>query len=329
MSLLTKLGGATAVAAGAAGAWLAWSRWAVDHDVTLTEAVPAHRDRMAGPAGELSWYEDRSAGGRPVVLLHGIHAAASAHDVRPLFERMIGHRPVLAPDLPGFGFSDRSRRAYRPETYVRAIVAFLERVAPDGADVAAMSLSCEIAARVAVERPDLVHSLVLISPTGFADTGPSAPGGARPSAALDAIARMPVLAQAMYDALTTRASLRWFLERSFAHDVDPGYLEYAWRTSHRPGARHAVLDFVAGRLFTPNAREVYGRVTAPTLVLFDRDAYTTFDALAHFLAFHPQWRAKRVRNTRGLPHWDAPEETFDAVLTHFRGQSIDWVAAEG
>jgi pimeloyl-ACP methyl ester carboxylesterase len=291
--------------------------------VDLPPALAADRHQIeTADVGTLSYYADPKASGRPLVLLHGVHAAASAYEMGPLFDAFRGKRKVYALDLPGFGFSERSARAYTPETYVHAIEHLLRHVTTrEPADVIAASLTSEYAARVAVQMPELVRSLVLLSPTGFA-----AEKQVRP---LELVARRArqrlsprgdsLAGRLFYELLVSKPSLRWFLRRSFETRVDPGLLSYAYATSHQPGAWRAPLSFVSGALFpTGDAQQrSYGHVHAPTLVLYDQDAYTSFGELAPFTREHPSFRAQRVPQTRGLPQFDAREQTLEALRAFY------------
>src|SRR5215510_6398773 len=90
------------------------------HARPLRPAIEAERHVIAtADAGAISYYEDASGDGRPLVLLHGIHAAASAFEMRTLFHEFRGERPVYALDMPGFGFSQRGGMRYSANTYVR------------------------------------------------------------------------------------------------------------------------------------------------------------------------------------------------------------------
>ena len=287
--------------------------------VALEPAFKADRHEIAtADAGTLSYYADTSAGGRPVVLLHGIHAAASAYEVRPLFEALRKHRAVYALELPGFGFSERSSRPYTPATYVNAVEHLLRNVSMrEPADVIALSLSSEFAAKVAVEMPELVRSLVLISPTGFAaddQTGRFERFARRKKPALPSALSESVPGRLFYELLVSRPSLRLFLRRSFESGVDRGLLDYAYKTSHQPGAWRAPLAFVAGRLFPSGSpRNIYGHVHVPVLVLYDHDAYTSFGALAAFEDKHTNFTSRRVSHTRGLPQFEAPQQTLELL----------------
>ncbi len=316
-----KAGGLVAGSAvGASAAAVAWSRFFVDHEVELPDAIDVPRRTMtASGAGEISYYVDDVGPGRPVVLLHSVNAAASAFEMRPLFEAFRGSRPLVAPDLPGFGFSERSERPYRPELYRDALLALLGRFAvPGGADVVALSLSAEHAAMAAVHSPELVHSLVMISPTGFASPArtPAVERLAREGQAADDQRlglRSDLLEQTGYDLLTTRTSIRFFLRRSIAGDVPEDMVQYAWRTSHRPGARRAPFAFLRGQLFVRDVGALYAQVSVPTLVLFDEDAYSDYALLPGFVLEHPSWAAQRIAGTCGLPQVDAPLATARAI----------------
>ncbi len=303
-----RIGARTAGAAGLG--WIAYSRLFINHRRPIYSALeaPMHHLRTR-EAGTLAYYVERGGGGPPLVLLHSINAAASSYEMRPLFECYRGVRTVFALDLPGFGFSSREQREYTPDLYATAISAFLDNEVKAPADVVALSLTSEFAARAALARPDLFRSLALISPTGF-----SAGVDARPNHTAYRAFSFPLWSQAFYDFIVSRPSIRYFLNKSFEGPVDEGLVRYAYETSHRPGARFAPLYFIAGLLFTPNVlRTVYERVGSPVLVLYDIDAYVSFERLPELTRTRPNWRAERIPGTRGLPHFDKSDETAAAL----------------
>jgi pimeloyl-ACP methyl ester carboxylesterase len=299
----------------AAGGWLLYSRFGVNRRMTLPPAIDADQERFVGENTRfLSYYVDRKGTGRPLVLIHSINAAGSAYEMRPLFEQYRGKRPVYALDLPGFGFSERADREYTPTLYKEAILDLLRMKVGEPADVVALSLGSEFAAMAALEQPDLFHTLTLISPTGFSErSGPPKNDG------LLAFLRNPLWSQAVFDLLVTKGSIQYFLQMSFAGVVDPGLAAYDYLTTHQPGARHAPLHFVSGQLFTPTVRvEVYEKLTLPVLVIHDRDGFVRFDHLPATLRACPNWQAKLIVPTKGLPQFEKLTETT-AALDEFWG----------
>lgn len=308
-----------------AAGWIAYSKVFVNHRAPLPDAILAERRPfLSKAAGWLSYYVDRQAAGRPLVLIHSVNAAASAYEMGPLFRRYRGQRPVYALDLPGYGFSNRLARDYGPPLFAGAILDLLETQVGEPADVAALSLGCEFAARAALERPDLFHSLVFISPSGFNsyDTGrASQRAGMRGAAdSVHALLAFPLWGRAIFDLVASRRSIEYFLRQSFVGEITPGYVDYAYASAHQPGAEHAPLHFLSGRLFTPNAAaSLYEKVQTPTLAIYDQDAYVRFDGLPALLQRNPKWRAVRLSPSRGLPHFERLEETANLLDEFERG----------
>ena len=171
--LTTLLQGTGALLASSIGSWIFYSRFGIDHNLPLNDAIDAKRARFhSDNAGFLSYYADitrrtgRCASAAPLVLIHSINAAGCSFEMRPIFQAYRGMRDLYALDLPGFGFSERADRVYSYDLYKQAILDLVERIGKP-VDVIALSLSCEFAARAALERPELFRSLTMISPSGF------------------------------------------------------------------------------------------------------------------------------------------------------------------
>lgn len=295
-----------------------YSHFLVNHNLPMDAAIDAPRKEFFGKNSTfLSYYQHENTVGRPLVLLHGIHTAASSYEMRPFFAYYRGERPVYALDLPGFGFSERSQRDYSPSLYVAAIIDFLEGVVKEPADIIAQSLSGEFVALAAKERPDLFHSISLISPTGMADESVNLQ-----EAELIQWLNNPVWAQPLYDLLCSKIALRFFLKQYFVNELDEALLDYAYDTSHQKGARHAPLSYIAGKLFTWNIVEIgYNPLTIPCLVLFDEDPNTNFHRLPEILSKNEACRARKIPKTRGLPQWEGMNLVAEALDKFWEGKA--------
>lgn len=288
-------------------------RQAALHPLPLPEAVDAPRDQLhTTQAGRIAYYHDDRGEGRPLLLVHSINAAPSTYEVKPLFEHYAGERPVYSIELPGFGHSERSERAYSPELFANAIRALLEQVVQQPTDVLALSLSCEFAARAALGSPASIASLVLISPTGFSQRPLPAPLLGR---ATHGLLSARLWSQRLYDLVASHRSIRYYLGKSFNETPPQDLLDYAYATSHQPGARHAPLIFLSTQLFTRDAvGRLYERlIDLPVLAIADRDPYVSFEELPALVARHPNWQLARLGPHQGLPHWERPDATFEAL----------------
>lgn len=277
--------------------------------VALRRAPPLSRSVALSSGLRIGYHESAGGEGRPIVLVHPVHAAAGSHDVLPLFECLArAGRRVYALDLPGFGRSDRGERVYDDAQYTSALTCFLSDVVYadrcGGASVVAMNLSCEFAARVAIESPSLVRCLVLLSPTGLSDER-------RPSRALAklrlAALSLPAIARPLFALLTSRVSLRFQLARSLSVPVPPELMDALERTVRADGAERAALAFLSGLPFHPRPfEELYRALTKPTMVVYDRDPRTTFERLPELVRANAWVRPIQLAPSGGLSTYEQP-----------------------
>jgi pimeloyl-ACP methyl ester carboxylesterase len=260
----------------------------------------------------------------PLLLVHSVNAAASAAEVRPLFEQAATVRTVWAIDLPGFGRSDRPAMAYTPQTMTEAILAVLEAMRRETGsplvDVLAVSLSAEFAARAALVPAARVRRLALVSPTGLSARsgrhGP--PGTTRIIPWLDRSLRHPVWGERLFRLLTRPAVIRYFLRRTFGRrDIDETLWRHAVATAQQPGARHAPLRFVAGALFSADAIDLYRALHMPVWVSMPtRGDFTDYEGRGE-LVRRANWQFHRFEGG-ALPYFEDPVG-FAAALEGFWG----------
>ena len=294
-----------------------WRQRQLPAPSTLPKALDAEARTLECTAGRANYYV-RTGTGRPIVFVHSFNAAASSFEWRPAFERFAAttHRPLYAMDWIGFGRSAREDVEYTPALYERQLYRFLRTVVDAPADVVALSLGCEVAARVGLRAAPLVHRLALVAPTGLAAArGPSLVGRIGLS-----VAHRTGAFELLFARLTRRASLRQFYARQVFLDpaAVPGALvEYAHVTTHARGAHHAPRYFINGTLFTDDvAPDVYARLYRPTLLLTPEHPAETvqaFDRLPQLLAANERDLQHQALPGGLLPHWEAPQAFFDAL----------------
>ncbi len=314
-----------AAAAALGGGWILYSNLFIRHDLPLPDALPAARTLFySQTAGQVNYYaEINGKEKRPLLLIHSINATASAYEVGPIFRHYRNQRPIYAIDLPGFGLSERSSRNYTPQMYEDAITDLVAQEIRQPVDAIALSLGGEFLARAAMTNPRLFHSITLISPSGMGQpyrASQQATANNR-SSSLHRLLSFPLWGRPLFDLITTRRSIQFFLSKSFVGEVPAGLVEYGYLSSHQPGAEHAPLHFVSGRLFTRNVRQlVYEHVNVPALVIYDEDYFSRFDGLPELLTRKANWQAVRLTPSRGLPHFERMPELAE-ILNSFWQQS--------
>lgn len=299
---------------------------------TLPPALSGERREIDGIAGRLSFYvagpEDAgssaaAADRTPLLLLHSINASGSAYEVKPLFDHYRQHRPVYAPDLPGFGFSERSDRPYLPRLMtdaVHAMVAEIRRLHGDvQIDVLGVSLGSEYAARAAQEAAPRFRSVALVSPTGF-NRGAPFDGPLGSNRGIGWLRRFfinPRWSDGIYRWLTKRSVIRYFLKKTWGSaQIDEGLLDYDVLTTLQPNAKHAPFWFVSAFLFSADITRVYQALSMPVWMVHgvrgDFVDYRHKSAYAH----QPNWTFD-VMPTGALPYFERCDEfvaLYDAFL---------------
>jgi pimeloyl-ACP methyl ester carboxylesterase len=288
----------------------------VNTPIALAPALDAPRFQFNG----LNCYVAGS--GAPLLLLHSVNAAASAAEVRPLFEHYRATRTVFAVELPGYGFSERQDIAYTPRLMTDALHAVAlqisQRCGPAPLDALAVSLGCEFLARAAVEQPAHWGRLALVSPTGFMGHKPrrGPAGSTRGMSWLHRILSAPLYSQALFNGLTKPAVVRYFLQRTWGgKQIDEAMCAYSVATAAQPGARFAPLHFLAGNLFSNDIHSVYEAITQPVWASHGvRGDFTDYRGM-DIVGRRPNWKID-IFQTGALPYFEVPRE-FNAAMDAF------------
>jgi pimeloyl-ACP methyl ester carboxylesterase len=280
--------------------------------MSLAHPLDAAACDVSSVAGRLVYYASRAGTSSlpPILLIHSVNAAASAYEVKPLFDLFAASRHVFALELPGFGRSDRSNRAYSVRIMTDAVLAMATKIRQlhDGPiDAIALSLSCEFLARAAYENPDSFRSLGMISPTGFEGKARDETEGTKGKAWLRRMLELPLLGKAFWSLLTTRPIIRKFLEKTWgSKDIDAGLLEYDAQTTHQPGARHAPYYFVSGYLFSKDILNIYQEIRQPVWMVHGTRGDFVDYHLKKRVEHKPNWTIE-VMPTGAFPHFEKLE----------------------
>ena len=206
--------------------------------LTVLEAYGAAHLRLEGvrsaqvQAGPYRLRYLEAGSGPPLVLVHGLGSSATqdwGRLIAPLSRRF----HVYAPDLPGFGESERPAAAdYSIPMQVEAVRAFMEAKGFRRARVAGLSMGGWIVSRLAGERPEMVERLVVVDAAGMRPERPDIPaevllphdeeGVRRLVAAVRHNAPVPPSFVAR-DLLARRLREEWITRRALESMRDGGY----------------------------------------------------------------------------------------------------------
>lgn len=235
-------------------------------------------------------------GDTTILMFHGY--AESLMAFRPMFDRLAARTSSVAVDLPGFGLSDKPRASYDLASYVRRMTAFIDQHIPGPVVLVGHSMGGEVAAAVALDRPDRVVGLVLIASAGW---------GLSP--ATTAVTREGPDVVGWINAVVGELVVplhdpEWLAEPENRRRYDP-----LMDPSFRAASAQVLKEFDFTALQTR-----FGDVRQPTLLIWgERDPTIPFafgEAIDEVMACS---RMITIRRTLHRPHQTEPDMVVDAI----------------
>lgn len=110
--------------------------------------------------------------GEPVLMVHGL--GSYSYTWRHNIDVLASHFRVLAIDLKGFGLSEKPiGPGYSIDSHVYTVLQFISKLDLDWVHFVGSSMGGEIGLRICLEKPELIHKLILIGSSGYRDKLPS------------------------------------------------------------------------------------------------------------------------------------------------------------
>jgi pimeloyl-ACP methyl ester carboxylesterase len=241
----------------------------------------------------------------PVVLIHGI--ADSALTWAFVLRGIAGVGPVYALDLPGFGQSGHPPgRPYATIAEQTAVVAaFLREVVGRPAILVGNSMGGWIAARLALEAPELARGIVLLDPGGALLEGRASWDPFVTAVAVPDLRSV----RAIYRQMFGRVPLPLYLAQ---HSFQDMFLRRSVREFIKASVSAADNeDIVAAGFFAPTDLR---RITVPAaLVWGDRDTFLPKGSFEFFRDNLPGAQTYVLRDCGHLPQREEPRRVVQIV----------------
>jgi pimeloyl-ACP methyl ester carboxylesterase len=101
--------------------------------------------------------------GFPVILLHGL-GGTNASFLPTLWDLARDHR-VIAPDMPGFGETDKPLRSYHAPFFARWVIEFMDAMGIERAHLVGNSMGGRVAIETVLVAPERVDRVALLAPS--------------------------------------------------------------------------------------------------------------------------------------------------------------------
>jgi pimeloyl-ACP methyl ester carboxylesterase len=184
--------------------------------------------------------------------------------------------------------------------------------------VVASGLGAAFAIRAATRAGGRIARLAAICPAGLGGTLDRGQGSR--GAAITALVRSPLIGEAAFNALASRAAIRRFLERRAYGDpahCTPDVVDHYYAVTHQPGARYVPAAYAGGALDCDVARDL-PFLDVPLQVLWGEKAPDLAPRANadEFLRLARDARLVTFERSGLLPHEEEPD-AVDAALAAF------------
>jgi pimeloyl-ACP methyl ester carboxylesterase len=276
------------------------------------EAESPPRGRFVKVDGVRLHYVERGQG-PALVLIHGNGVYGEDFEASGLLERAAEHYRVIVFDRPGFGYSERPRsRIWTPQAQARLLHHALQEIGVDQAIVLGHSIGTLVALSMALEAPDFVRGLVLLSGYYYPSLRPDVPLFAPP-----AIPLVGDLLRYTVSPLTSRMLWRPLTKQMFAPQPVPGCFRQlpVWMMLRPKQVRASAAD---NTLMIPAALALskrYAELKVPvTIVSGTQDRVVDPGHNAERLHERVQGSELRLEPGVGhMTHYAHPEQVMQAI----------------
>lgn len=249
---------------------------------------------------------EESGEGTPVLLLHGL--GSSGRDWELVAPRLAARHRVIIPDARGHGRSEKPAGPYGVPLFARDIASLCERLGLTRVHVVGLSMGGMMGFQFAVDRPDLVKSLVVIN------SGP------------ELVAR------------TLRRKFEFAMRVTLLKLLGPGRLAKVLAPRLFPKPEQEALRQQAVAVLGANDPDAYlratrgllgwsvkerlGSISCPVLVLASDRDYTPVSEKQAYARLLPDARLQVLSDSGHAAPYDQPEQVAEAVeafLAHVDG----------
>jgi pimeloyl-ACP methyl ester carboxylesterase len=210
---------------------------------------------------------------------------------------------VVAPDILGFGYSEKPDVYYTMEFFVEFVEKFVKKLRIDSLVLMGASLGGHIAIETALAHDNMVDKLVLVSPAGIMK---------EPTPALN-----HYIAAAMYP--TFENASKAFQEMSGGKKADETYTRDFINRMQLPNAKYAFMSAIMGSKSAPSLIDRLSGLKSPTLIVWGKNDGLIPYRFGKKLHRSINGSVLALLNGHGhTPYFENPEEFCDLVMDFLR-----------
>ncbi|MHB0975876.1 MAG: alpha/beta fold hydrolase [Candidatus Aquicultorales bacterium] len=252
--------------------------------------------------------------GEPLLLLHGGGVTSAELDIRHCFGPLAGRFSLIAPDLPGYGRTDKPDVDYTTDFYIRFISRFCREIGLSHTSVLGLSNSGAFALGLTLDSPAAVEKLVLVGSYGL---GMKLPKRTVITRMLDYFEQQDVANRAPGAA---KLIIRKVLSAAIADKraIDDSMVSALYEHVVQPGAGRAYAAWIRSETARNGYTDYSSRLSdlrEPTLLIHgDEDTFIPVNWAIKAASLIPHARLVILPHCGHWPTWENPAALSQAVL---------------
>ena len=268
--------------------------------------------------GQMIYHESGTGPGPTLVFVHNVGVGASSYEWSKVYTSFAENHRVLAPDLLGFGESERPKAKLTAADYAESLADFISALCGDEAQrpvIVARGLGAGFVALMAARHPDLAGRLLLWMPSGRATVPPW----------LNLASRVPNLNSFIYrNQLARRATIRARFGAKGAF-VDLAAVTQEMVEVHAICAQQYQADYAIYRLFQGkmsfDLEKVFPEIQTPVTLLWPSRASASAQACARRLQDSNRLGSLRIVDGTGpFAPLESPAGVIAVLADELRGE---------
>lgn len=262
--------------------------------------------------GEIHYTKKGS--GKPLLLIHDLTTGSSSYEFHKVEQELAKANEVYTIDLLGYGLSDKPNVTYTNYLFVELITEFIKKVIGKRTDIITSGDACAIAIMACHNNPDIINKMIFINPQDTAKLS-QIPG--KKMKMLKLLIELPIIGTFVYNIFSNKKNIsNKFLNDYYScggkiqeTDID-AYFEAAHYKNY--SSKYATASYMSNYT-NMNINHALSEIDYSMYIISGMEKENAGAITENYLKYNPSIEHHYIKNTKQLPHMEAPEETLEAI----------------
>lgn len=262
-------------------------------------------------------YYTKAGSGKPLLLIHDIHPAASGHEWKELIPYLQENYTVYTIDLLGCGRSEKVNMTYTNYLYVQLITDFIKSVIGHRTNVITSGQSASIPVMACASHPELFDQLMLINPLSLLDFSliPN-----QLTKLYKMIIELPVIGTLIYHIASSKHVITEELTAAGFYNpfsVKPALIDKYYEAAHLGKSPKSIYASTKSNFTRCNITNAIRKINNSLYVIGGDEVDDIETRLDEYKECNPAIETATIPETKLLPHLESAEALFHLIETYF------------